>query len=65
MVAIFSLYKNILNSSYNFALISTIMTGVIISSGKELLDKKITLDDIVMSVVGIILGSIALLFFKI
>ncbi len=56
MAAIFSLYKYFLATSSVFALTAAVVAGVILSGGKELLDKKITLDDVVSSTLGIILG---------
>ena len=65
MAAIFSLYKYFLATSSVFALTAAVVAGVILSGGKELLDKKITLDDVVSSTLGIILGFFLLFsFFK-
>ena len=63
MVLIFSLYKYLLKASNNFAIISALIAGIIISAGKELLDKKITKDDVLMSILGIILGFFILFLF--
>ena len=64
MLTIFSLYKYLLAASQSFALTAAAVAGVILSGGKELLDKAITLDDIVSSAIGIIIGFlITYLFF--
>ena len=65
MIAIFSLYKYPLNASSIFSIVSALLAGIIISGGKELLDKSIQLDDIFSSFLGIALGlSIILLVFQ-
>lgn len=56
MAAVFSLYKYLLSSSQTFALTAAVVAGVILSGGKELLDKKITMDDVVSSILGIVFG---------
>ena len=56
MVAIFSLYKYLLGVSNVFAGSAAIIAGVVLSGGKELLDKAITLDDIISSTIGVIIG---------
>ena len=56
MLAIFSLYKYLLGTSNIFALSAAVIAGVVLSGGKELLDKAIGLDDIVASIIGIVLG---------
>jgi len=61
MIIIFSFYKYLLKASNNFALSAALIAGIILSSGKELLDKKITLDDVFTSIVGIILGFFIIL----
>ena len=64
MIIIFSLYKYLLNTSNIFATVSALVTGAVLSSGKELLDKSIQLDDIISSFIGIAFGlSIILLVF--
>ncbi len=63
MVLIFSLYKYPLNASNNFATTSALIAGLVLSGGKELLDKKITGDDIFTSVVGIAVGFLTLVLF--
>ena len=63
MVIIFSLYRYILNASNTFSLSAALVTGIVLSSGKELLDKKITLDDIFVSIVGITIGFLLLFLF--
>ena len=61
MLAIFSLYKYVLGASDNFAFILAVIAGIIIAGGKELLDIYITIDDVVVSVLSIILGALILL----
>lgn len=61
MVAIFSLYKYLLKASDVFAVSAALVSGVILSGGKELLDKAITRDDVITSVLGITLGFITIL----
>jgi len=61
MIMIFSLYKYFLNVSNVFVLTSAIIAGIILSGGKELLDKSITLDDIIASLLGIAFGVFVLL----
>jgi len=56
MLAIFSLYKYLLVVSNIFAGTAAVIAGVVLSGGKELLDKAITLDDVVSSTVGILFG---------
>ena len=63
MIAIFSFYKYFLSASDVFALTSAVIAGIILSGGKELLDKYITLDDIITSILGIALGLFVLLLF--
>jgi hypothetical protein len=63
MVTIFSFYKYLLSASNVFATVAALITGIVLSGGKELLDKSITLDDIVVSILGIILGFLAILLF--
>lgn len=64
MVIIFSLYRYILRVSEVFSLIASLGAGIILSSGKELLDKAITRDDVITSLLGITLGfSFLYLFF--
>ena len=65
MIIIFSLYKYLLNTSNIFAAISALVAGVVLSGGKELLDKGIQLDDVISSFIGIAFGlSIILLVFR-
>jgi len=61
MVAIFSLYKYLLKASDVFAVTAALASGVILSGGKELLDKAITRDDVITPVLGITLGFITIL----
>ena len=61
MLATFSFYKYLLSASNNFSLVSAVIAGVIIAGGKELLDKYITIDDVIVSVLTIILGALILL----
>lgn len=63
MMIIFFLYKHLLNSSKVFALIIAIISGIILTGGKELLDKYITKDDVFASILGIILGFFILFLF--
>ena len=63
MVAIFSFYKYFLNASNAFALTAALIAGIVLSGGKELLDKRITLDDIIASIFGITLGFFTLFLF--
>ena len=62
MIAVFSFYRYLLAGSKTFALTAAVVAGIILSGGKELLDKYITLDDVISSALGILLGF-ALLFF--
>ena len=65
IIIIFSLYKYLLNTSNIFAAVSALVAGVVLSGGKELLDKGIQLDDIISSFIGIAFGlSIILLVFR-
>ena len=61
MIMIFSFYRYLLNASDFFALISALVAGVVLSAGKELLDKAITLDDIFTSILGITIGFVIIL----
>ena len=61
MVAIFSFYKHFLNTSDGFATASAVVAGLVLSGGKELLDKNIQLDDIIFSLLGMGLGLIIVL----
>jgi len=63
MVIIFSFYKYLLNTSNVFATTAALITGIVLSGGKELLDIYITLDDIISSILGITLGFLAILLF--
>ncbi len=63
MLAIFSLYKYLLEVSNVFAVSTAVIAGVVLSGGKELLDKAITLDDVVSSIIGIIIGFLAIYLF--
>ena len=63
MIGIFSLYKYLLNTSDVFAMSAALIAGIVLSGGKELLDKGITLDDIITSILGITLGFLAILLF--
>jgi len=64
LVLIFSLYKYLLNASNTFAIVLALIAGIVLSGGKELLDKGIQTDDIFSSFLGIALGlSIIMLFF--
>lgn len=63
MIVVFSLYRYLLSASQVFALTSAVAAGVILTGGKELLDKKITLDDVVSSTAAIIFGFFLLFLF--
>ena len=63
MVIIFSFYKYLLRASDVFAMSAALIAGIVLASGKELLDKAITLDDIIASILGITLGFFAILLF--
>ena len=63
MIIIFSFYKYLLRSSDIFATSAALIAGILLSGGKELLDKKITLDDIISSILGITLGFLVILLF--
>ncbi|TSC75506.1 MAG: hypothetical protein G01um101430_348 [Parcubacteria group bacterium Gr01-1014_30] len=62
MIVVFSLYKYLLAASRVFALTVAVLAGVILSGGKELLDKYITLDDVISSALAIIAGFLLLFF---
>ena len=63
MIIIFSFYKYLLNASNVFATTTALIAGIVLSGGKELLDKSITLDDIIASILGITLGFLVILLF--
>ncbi len=63
MIIIFSFYKYLLRVSDVFAMSVALIAGIVLSGGKELLDKSITLDDIIASILGITLGFLAILLF--
>ena len=63
MIIIFSFYKYLLRTSDVFAMSAALIAGIVLSGGKELLDKSITLDDIIASILGITLGFFAILLF--
>ncbi|MDP2967436.1 MAG: hypothetical protein Q8N87_03445 [bacterium] len=63
MIIIFSFYKYLLRTSDVFAMSAALIAGIVLSGGKELLDKKITLDDIFSSIIGITIGFLAILLF--
>lgn len=63
MIIIFSLYKYLLSTSNIFATTAALIAGIVLSGGKELLDKYITLDDIIASVLGVALGFLVILLF--
>lgn len=56
MLGIFSLYKYLLSASNVFATAAALAVGVIVSGGKELLDKSVQFDDVISSLAGIVLG---------
>lgn len=61
MITIFSFYKYLFKASNVFALIAALIAGIILSGGKELLDKYITLDDVIASILGVAFGVFVLL----
>ncbi len=61
IIIIFSFYKYLLRASDVFAMSAALIAGIVLSGGKELLDKSITLDDIISSILGITLGFLAIL----
>jgi hypothetical protein len=63
MLAIFSLYKYLLAVSNTFAGSAALTAGAVLAGGKELLDKAITLDDVVSSAIGIIFGFLIIYLF--
>jgi hypothetical protein len=64
MMIIFLFYKYLLSSSREFALTAAVISGIILTGGKELLDKYITKDDVFVSILGISIGfSILFLLF--
>lgn len=63
MVVVFVLYKYILNASGIFSTVAAVIAGAVLSGGKELLDKAITLDDVFVSVLGILIGFFAIYLF--
>ena len=64
MVLIFNLYKHPLSTSNNFATVIAVIAGVVLSGGKEMLDKSIQADDVLASFLGVVLGlSIIILVF--
>ena len=63
MIMAFSFYKYLLRASDIFAMSVALIAGIVLSGGKELLDKSITLDDIIVSILGITLGFLAILLF--
>lgn len=62
MLLIFSFYKYLLGAADALSLALAIAAGTVLSGGKELLDKAITLDDVMTSILGIILGVIIIFF---
>lgn len=56
MILIFSFYKFILGASNLFSIAISSLAGTALTGGKELLDKKITLDDVIASLLGLSLG---------
>lgn len=63
MMVIFALYKYPLEASNLFALGAAVIAGAVLAGGKELLDKAITLDDVVASFIGIGAGSLIVYLF--
>jgi len=64
MVMIFSLYRFLLGATFVFSLTAAITASIVLSGGKELLDKALSLDDIFVSIFSTAAGSgfIVLLF---
>ena len=63
MMVTFSLYKYLLGASIFFAGITSVIAGAVLSGGKELLDKAITLDDVAVSILGIVVGFLVIYLF--
>lgn len=63
MLIIFSFYKYLLSASNVFATTTALIAGIVLSGGKELLDKSVTLDDIIASILGVTLGFLVILLF--
>lgn len=63
MAVIFSLYRYFLDASQVFSTVIAIMAGITLATGKELLDKAITKDDVISSISGIIAGFLAIYLF--
>lgn len=64
MFMIFFLYRYLLNASFVFSTCITVIAGIVLAGGKELLDKAITKDDVITSISGVIVGFLAIhLFF--
>lgn len=63
MLIIFSLYRYLLSASNVFATTAALIAGIVLSGGKELLDKSVTLDDIIASTLGVTLGFLVILLF--
>ena len=63
MVIIFSLYRFLLDATFVFSLTIAIVASVVLSGGKELLDKAISLDDILVSIFSTAAGSLIIFFF--
>lgn len=56
MMLIFDFYKYLLQASNIFSIAIALISGVALTGGKELLDKKITPDDVIASIAGILTG---------
>ena len=61
MLVISSFYKYLLDASGFFASMAGLIAGIVLAGGKELLDKGITKDDVLTSILGIILGFLAII----
>jgi hypothetical protein len=60
MVVLFSFYLYSLGATVIFSVLVSLAGGIILAGGKELLDKAITIDDIIASILGIILGLLVI-----
>ena len=65
MIAIFVFYRYFLTASNVFAIIAAVIAGIVLSGGKELLDRRFSLDDIIATILAIIIGlTIIILFLR-
>lgn len=63
VVAVFSLYKFLLDALNVFSITIAILAGVGISGGKEMLDKYVQFDDVLFCTTGIIIGGLIVGFY--